>query len=96
MLVERLWCLNPEVVDSVARIEEVIACLVRVRPNKETWRLEHLRGFKTVFVEAERCERNVRLLDAERLEANTSHVTGEFRFTGGRIAIRADTVPPEA
>jgi type I restriction enzyme R subunit len=45
-----------------------------------------------VFVEAERRERNLRLLDAERPEANILHVTDEFRFVSGRTAIRADVV----
>ncbi len=66
VLVERLQRLNPGVVDSVARAEEVVGRLVRVRPNiegnLEAW--EYLKGLKTVFVEAERRERNLCLSNA--------------------------------
>ena len=94
VLVEQLQRLNPGVVDSVGKAEEVVERLVRVRPNiegnLEAW--EFLKGLKTVFVEAERRERNLRLLDVERPEDNTFHVTDEFRFLSGRTAIRADVV----
>ncbi len=94
VLIEQLQRLNPGVVDSVTKAEEVTSRLVRVRPNiegnLEAW--EYLKGIKTVFVEAERRERNLRLLDADHLEANTFHVTDEFRFVSGRTAIRADVV----
>lgn len=90
VLVEQLQRLNPAVLDSVVRAEEVIARLVRVWPdiegNLEAW--EFLKGLKTVFVEAERRERSLRLLDAGRPEANTFHVTDEFGFVSGRTAIR--------
>ena len=42
-----------------------------------------LKGLKTVFVEAEKRERNVRLLDPDNVEANTFHVTDEFTFSNG-------------
>lgn len=92
VLVEQLQRLNPGVVDSVTKAEEVVRRLLSVRPNiegnLEAW--EYLKGLKTIFVEAERREKNLRLLDADRLEANTFHVTDEFRFVSGRTAIRAD------
>ncbi len=47
---------------------------------------------KTVFVEAERREKNVRLLGPDHPEANAFHVTDEFRFAVGSVAIRADVV----
>ncbi|WP_029215058.1 HsdR family type I site-specific deoxyribonuclease [Kallotenue papyrolyticum] len=94
VLVEQLQRLNPGVVDSVTKAEEVISRLARVRPtiegNLEAW--EYLKGLKTVFVEAERREKNIRLLDPDRLEANTFHITDEFRFVSGHTAIRADVV----
>lgn len=94
VLVEQLQRLNPGVVDSVAKAEEVVARLLGVRPNIEgnfeAW--EWLKGLKTVFVEAERREKNLRLLDTERPEVNTFHITDEFRFTNGRFRIRADVV----
>ncbi|RMH09329.1 MAG: HsdR family type I site-specific deoxyribonuclease, partial [Armatimonadetes bacterium] len=65
-----------------------------VRPtiegNLEAW--EYLKGLKTVFVEAEKREYNVRLLDTRDIEANTFHVTDEFAFYNGRFRIRADAV----
>ena len=94
VLIEQLQRLNPGVVDSVTKAEEVASRLVRVRPNiegnLEVW--EYLKGLKTVFVEAERREHNVRLLDAGHPEVNAFHVTDEFRFVSGRTAIRADVV----
>src|SRR3954464_4826562 len=78
VLVAQLQRLNPGVVDHV-RAEEVAKRLIRVKPNIEgnldAW--EFLKGLKTVFVEAERRERNVRLLDPSNPEANAFHVTDE-------------------
>ena len=94
VLIEQLQRLNPGVVDSVASAEEVVSRLLGVRPNiegnMEAW--EYLKGLKTVFVEAERRERNLRLVDVEHPEANAFHVTDEFRFVSGRTAIRADVI----
>ncbi|HID97498.1 MAG TPA: type I restriction endonuclease subunit R, partial [Thermodesulfobacteriaceae bacterium] len=94
VLIEQLQRLNPGVVDSVTKAEEVIARLVRVRPNiegnQEAW--EYLVGLKTVFVEAERREKNLRLMDPDHPEANAFHITDEFPFTNGRFRIRADVV----
>ncbi len=86
--------LNPGVVTSATKAEEVVERLRRVRPdiegNLEAW--EYLKGLKTVFVEAERREKNIRLLDPEHPEANTFHITDEFRFAVGPVPIRADLV----
>ncbi len=94
VFIEQLQRLNPGIVDSVTKAEEVFNRLIRVRPNiegnLEAW--EYLKGLKTVFVEAERRERNLRLLDTENIEANRFHVTDEFRFVSGHVAIRADVV----
>jgi len=94
VLVKQLQRLNPGVVDSVAKAEEVIARLVRVRPNIEgnfeAW--EYLKGLKTVFVEAERREKNLCLLDPDHPEVNAFHITDEFRFISGPTVIRADVV----
>ena len=94
VFIEQLQRLNPGIVDSVTKAEEVFNRLIRVRPNiegnLEVW--EYLKGLKTVFVEAERRERNLRLLDTENIEANRFHVTDEFRFVSGHVAIRADVV----
>lgn len=93
VLVKQLQRLNPGVVD-LRRAKELIRQLMRVRPNiegnLEAW--EYLRGLKTVFVETERRERNVKLLDPVNVEANTFHVTDEFTFTNGTHTIRPDVV----
>jgi len=93
VLAGQLKRLNPGVVDHL-RAEEVIRRLTSVYPNIEgnlqAW--EYLKGIKTVFVETERRERNVKLLEPNIIEANTFHVTDELRFTGGAKPIRPDVV----
>ncbi len=94
VLAEKLQTLNPGVVTSLAKAEEMISRLFSVRPNiegnLEAW--EYLRGLKTLFVEAERREMNVRFLDTEHIENNSFQVTDEFKFSGGPRPIRADVV----
>ena len=94
VLMAKLQELNPGVITSAEQADDVIARLVRLRPdiegNREAW--EYLKGLKTVFVQAERRERNLRLLDPQQVEANTFHVTDEFRFHSGPHKIRADVV----
>ena len=84
VLIDQLQRLNPGVVDNL-RAGQLRDGLVRVRPNIEgnldAW--EHLKGLKTVFVESESRERNVQLLDAENVAANTFHITDEFTFSNG-------------
>jgi type I restriction enzyme R subunit len=84
VLLAQLQRLNPGVVD-LARAEQIRERLVRVRPsiegNLDAW--EYLKGLKTVFVESEKRERNVRFLDPTDLTANTFHVTDEFTFSNG-------------
>lgn len=93
VLVNQLQRLNPGVVDHI-RAEEVIRRLASVYPNIEgnlqAW--EYLKGLKTVFVETERRERNIKLLDSDDIERNTFHVTDELTFTGGTKPIRPDVV----
>jgi type I restriction enzyme, R subunit len=84
VLVEQLQRLNPGVVDQ-QRAEDVISRFTRVAPTiaGNMAAREFLNGSKTVFVDEENRERNVRLLDPENPEANTFHVTEEFRFYNG-------------
>jgi type I restriction enzyme R subunit len=92
VLSEQLQRLNPGIVDH-QRADDTIKRLVRVRPNIEgnldAW--EYLKGLKTVFVPEEKRERNIRLLDTDKPEANRFHVTDEFTFSNGTPPdIRAD------
>ncbi|MDD4323185.1 MAG: HsdR family type I site-specific deoxyribonuclease, partial [Dehalococcoidales bacterium] len=89
--IEKLQSLNPGIVDHL-KAEEKANQLIRVAPNIEgnmqAW--EYLKGLKTVFVEVEKRERNLRLIDFEKPNQNTFHVTDEFRFTNGVHGIRVD------
>jgi type I restriction enzyme R subunit len=91
VLVEQLQKLNPGIVDRT-KAEDLAGRLVRVKlnieGNRDAW--EFLKGLKTVFVEGEGRERNVRFVDPDRLDANTFHVTDEFTYVGGTKAIRTD------
>ncbi len=91
VLVRQLQALNPGVVD-LQRAEDVAGRLVRVRPNVEgnleAW--EFLKGLMTVFVAEEKRERNVRLLDPSRVEANSFHLTDELPYQSGTRRIRLD------
>lgn len=84
VFVEKLQALNPNIVDH-QRAQDIRDRLVRVRPNIEgnldAW--EYLKGLKTIFVEAERRERNIRLIDTHNIDANAFHITDEFTFSNG-------------
>lgn len=84
VFIEQLQRLNPGVVD-LLRAEQIRDRLVRVRPNIEgnldAW--EYLKGLKTVFVESEKRERNVRLLDPGHVSGNVFHISDEFTFSNG-------------
>lgn len=94
ILIQQLQRLNPGIIDH-AHADEIVRRLARVMPtiegNLEAW--EYLRGRRTVFVEDEQRERNIRLLDPLTVAANTFHVTEEFRFDNGTPpAIRPDII----
>lgn len=84
VLIDQLQSLNPGIVgpEQAERIRDQI---VRVRPtiegNLDAW--EFLKGLKTVFVEAENREKNIRLFDPTNLSANRFHVSDEFTFSNG-------------
>ncbi|MDH7600360.1 MAG: type I restriction endonuclease, partial [Sedimentisphaerales bacterium] len=86
--------LNPGAVTEAAQAEAVIRRQLTLRAdiegNRDAW--EYLKGLKTVFVQAERREHNLRLIEAERPEENRFHVTDEFTFQSGARRIRADVV----
>lgn len=91
--VDQLQRLNPGVVDHL-RAEELVKAIAGVRPtiegNQAVW--DFLCGRRTVFVQAEKRERNVQVLDRDKVERNTFHVTEEYRFFNGRYRIRPDVV----
>ncbi len=93
VFIQQVQRLNPGTVDRQAA-EEVATRLARIPPsiegNYQAW--EYLKGLRTVFVPAERRERNLRLLDFQDVQANAFHVTDEFTFTNGLHEIRADVV----
>ena len=93
VLVAQLQRLNPGVVDALAA-EQIISRMLHVRPhiegNFQVW--EYLNGLRTIYVNDEKRERNVRLLDTDTIENNAFHVTDEFSFTNGTHTIRPDVV----
>ena len=58
--------------------------------NLTAW--EYLNGKKTIFVPAEKRERNVRFIDTDTPANNIFTVTDEFSYTNGSKTIRADVV----
>ena len=84
VLLGQLAKLNPGIVNT-ARAQDIVRRLSRVRPtiegNLDAW--EFLKGLKTVFVDTEKRERNVQLLDPVNVDANQFHVTEEFTFSNG-------------
>ena len=80
-LIDQLQRLNPGIVDR-DRAEELAHRVTRALPtvqgNLDVW--EHLRGVKTVFVDEQSRERDVRFLDVDDWSNNTFHVTDEFSF----------------
>ncbi|MEZ6131160.1 MAG: HsdR family type I site-specific deoxyribonuclease [Planctomycetaceae bacterium] len=84
VLIDQLQALNPGIVGP-EQAEQLRDQIVRVRPtiegNFDAW--EFLKGLKTVFVEAENRERNVRLFHPTDLSANQFHITDEFTFSNG-------------
>src|ERR1017187_2160399 len=94
VLLGQLTKLNPGIVNA-ARAQDIVRRLLRVRPSLEgtldAW--EFLKGLKTVFVDTEKRERNVQLLDPANVEANLFNVTDEFTFSNGTPPdIRLDIV----
>lgn len=94
VLEARLQRLNPSVVDAVGAAE-LARKLALLRPSMEGNReaLALLQGDGSVFVPAERRERNVRFIDYDDIENNVFHVTDEWTQRGARSGPnRADVV----
>jgi type I restriction enzyme R subunit len=81
ILTEKLKELNPGIIadenvgDVIRRLKLISATL---KGNEEF--LEYLRGKKTVYVEKEKRERNIKLIDFENIENNHFAFTKEFSF----------------
>jgi type I restriction enzyme R subunit len=93
IFIQKVQSLNSGIVD-LLKAEDIAGRFIRVPPNIEgnlqAW--EYLKGLKTVFVEAEKRERNLRLIDFNNPTRNVFHVTDEFSFTNGVHTVRPDIV----
>jgi len=78
---------NATVVDTISRIEHVRNT---IEGNEEI--LSWLRGKKSVYVDSERREVNLRVIDFEKPEHNLFQVTEEWEYTNGKYTNRADVV----
>jgi type I restriction enzyme R subunit len=90
---DKLVNLNPGVV-IVANVDEVIARIESVRNNIEgnAEILAWIRGERSVYVESEKRQRNVALIDFGHPAENIFQVTDEWRYTNGKYGNRADVV----
>ena len=93
VLRDKLIALNPGVVTAESA-EQIIARLESVRTNIEgnAEILAWLRGERSVFVEAEKRQRNVTVIDFDHAANNTFHVTDEWEYTNGQHTNRADVM----
>lgn len=93
VLADRLLGLNPgvlgpaSVVDVITRLENV---RTSIEGNEEA--LLWLRGSKSIYVESERREMNVRVIDFGNPDNNVFQVTDEWQYTNGKYSNRADVV----
>jgi type I restriction enzyme R subunit len=93
ILKQKLKELNKGIIETDEQVEEIIKRLKNIRANIRGNQefLQYLRGEKTIYVEKERRELNVRLVDFENPENNDYHVTREFEFSDIKTD-RADIV----
>ena len=61
-----------------------------VEGNMTAW--QFLKGEKSLYIEKEKRERNIKLIDTQNIHRNTFHITEEFNFTNGSKTIRQDVV----
>jgi type I restriction enzyme R subunit len=90
---DKLISLNPGVV-TVSNVDEVIARIESVRNDIEgnAEVLAWLRGERSVYVESEKRQRNVTLVDFAHPAENVFQVTEEWQYTNGKYRNRADVV----
>ncbi|MFQ5830569.1 MAG: type I restriction endonuclease subunit R [Candidatus Methylomirabilia bacterium] len=93
VLRDKLVALNPGIV-TVDNTDQVIARIEEARNNIEgnaevlTW----LRGERSVYVEGEKRQRNVTVIDFGHPAHNTFQVTKEWEYTNGQHTNRADVM----
>jgi len=93
IFIHQIHKLNPKFMneslasDIIKSIERIPSTL---EGNLTVW--EYLKGLRTVFIQDEKRERNVRLIDTDNINNNTFHATDEFTFTNGTKTIRPDIV----
>ncbi len=90
---DKLVNLNPGVV-TVSNVDEVIGKIENVRTGIEGNAdvLAWLRGERSIYVESERRQRNVVVIDFEHPANNVFHVTDEWQYTNGLHRNRADVM----
>jgi len=90
---DKLVSLNPGVV-TVSNVDEVIARIESVRNTIEgnAEILAWLRGERSIYVESEKRQRNVVLIDFAHPAENVFQVTDEWQYTNGKYRNRADVV----
>ena len=90
---DKLVSLNPGVV-TVSNVDDVIARIESVRNNIEgnAEVLAWLRGERSVYVESEKRQRNVTLIDFAHPAENVFQVTDEWQYTNGKYGNRADVM----
>lgn len=93
MLKEKILELNSDFI-TPELADEVIHRLESVRNNIEgnSEILAWLRGERSVYVEAEKRQRNVKLIEFDDAGKNEFHVTEEWQYTNGNHTNRADDV----
>jgi len=90
---DKLIALNPGVI-TVDNADQVIGKIESVRNNIEgnAEVLAWLRGEHSVYVESEKRQRNVTLIDFEHPTNNLFQVTDEWQYTNGQHTNRADVM----
>ena len=93
LLRDRLVALKPGAVGGGAaeqNIPRLDAVPANIGGNAEV--LAWLRGERSLFVEADKQQRNVTVIDFDHAANNTFHVTDEWEYTSGLYTNRADVI----